>query len=87
MRVGSLADAESVVGGIQDVVRFTQTSREDHVEVDVVLADENALTQVLSAIQESGGHLLSLEKREASLEDVFLRVVGHGFEEAEEQGS
>jgi hypothetical protein len=40
---------------------------------------------VLNAIHGNGGQLLSLEKREPTLEDVFLRVVGYGFEEAEKE--
>jgi len=83
--VGSLPDLEPLATGIEEITQFTQTGREDHVEVNVILSNENALARVLGAIQESGGHLLSLEKREPTLEDVFLQVVGYGFEEAEEQ--
>ena len=87
--VGALTELEPLVGGIEGVAHCTQTLREDHAEVDLILSNENALTSILSAIQEHGGSLLSLEKREPTLEDVFLRIVGYGFEEAEgvEEGS
>ena len=84
LRIGALTDLESLIGGAEGVVRFAQTPREDHTEVDVILSDENRLPEVLGAIRNRGGSLLSLEKREPTLEDVFLSVVGHGFEESEE---
>jgi ABC-2 type transport system ATP-binding protein len=85
LRIGSLPDVQPLVAPLAEVTRFAQTPREDHTEVDVILANENALAKVLGTIQENRGHLLSLEKREPTLEDVFLRVVGYGFEEAEEK--
>jgi len=56
------------------------------VDVDAILANDGALTGVLAAIQTAGGRLLSLEKREPTLEDVFLHIVGHGFEDEAREG-
>jgi len=85
LHVASLADVGLILGAVPGVQEFTQTRREEHVEVDVILRDEGALTRVLGDLQQQGGHLISLEKREPTLEDVFLHVVGYGFREAEER--
>jgi ABC-2 type transport system ATP-binding protein len=84
MRIGQIDDVRSLVEGLPSVARSAQTVHDDHVEADVILANDAALTHVLGAIQAAGGTLLSLEKREPTLEDVFLDVVGQGFEEREE---
>lgn len=83
LRIAGLADARPVIGGLPGVSRFTQTVLDDHVETDVILSSDGALTDVLGAVQAHGGRLLSLDKREPTLEDVFLEVVGQGFAERE----
>ena len=45
----------------------------------VALADDSALTSVVTAVAERGSHLVGLEKSEPSLEDVFVELVGRGF--------
>ncbi|MCX6098788.1 MAG: ABC transporter ATP-binding protein [Candidatus Bipolaricaulota bacterium] len=86
LRIADLADAHAAVAGRADVSRFAQTARDEHIEVDLILSNDGALTGVLSSLQAAGGRLLSLEKREPTLEDVFLHVVGHGFEDAQREG-
>ena len=51
----------------------------DRVAVKVALADDSALTSVVTAVAERGSHLVGLEKSEPSLEDVFVELVGRGF--------
>jgi ABC-2 type transport system ATP-binding protein len=51
--------------------------------VNLVLSDDAALGGVVSAIAESRAHIVALRKSEPSLEDVFVELVGRGFEEAE----
>jgi ABC-2 type transport system ATP-binding protein len=55
------------------------------VAVNLVLADDGALGGVVSAIVEQGSHILALRKSEPTLEDVFVELVGRGFEDAEGQ--
>jgi len=86
LRIADLADARAAVAGQPGVGYFTQSARDDGVEVDAILTSDGALTQVLTSIQGAGGRLLSLEKREPTLEDVFLHVVGHGFEDEAREG-
>jgi ABC-2 type transport system ATP-binding protein len=86
LRIADLSDARAAIEGQAGVSRFSQTTLDDCVEVDAILSNDGALTQVLASVQASGGRLLSLEKREATLEDVFLHVVGHGFEDEVRDG-
>ncbi len=88
LRIADLGDARAAVGAQPGVSRFTQTRSDDGLNVDAILTSDGALTGVLGSVQAAGGRLLSLEKREPTLEDVFLHVVGHGFDdEAREGGS
>ncbi len=86
LRIAELADAQGAVQGRPDVGRFTQTVHDDHIEVHLILSSDGALTDVLGSLQAAGGRLLSLDKREPTLEDVFLHVVGHGFEDDAREG-
>ncbi|MEN6369619.1 MAG: ABC transporter ATP-binding protein [Thermotogota bacterium] len=81
LRIGGLEDVRPIVATVSSVSRFSQTAHDDYVEADVILASDAVLTGLLAAVEAGGGTLLSLEKRAPTLEDVFLDVVGHGFEE------
>jgi ABC-2 type transport system ATP-binding protein len=54
----------------------------DRVAVKVALADDSALTSVVTAVADRGSHLIGLQKSEPSLEDVFVALVGRGLSEA-----
>ena len=51
--------------------------------VKLVLQDDAALGGVVSALGGLGAHIVSLRKSEPSLEDVFVELVGRGFDETE----
>jgi ABC-2 type transport system ATP-binding protein len=51
------------------------------VEVNLVLEDDGALGAVVGALGGLGSHILALRKSEPSLEDVFVELVGRGFDE------
>jgi len=53
----------------------------DRVAIKVALADDSALTSVVTAVAERGSHLVGLQKSEPSLEDVFVALVGRGLSE------
>jgi ABC-2 type transport system ATP-binding protein len=53
------------------------------VALKVALADDSALTSVVTAVAQRGSHLIGLQKSEPSLEDVFVELVGRGFGEEE----
>lgn len=47
--------------------------------IKLVLVDDGALGGVVSALSGLGAHIVSLQKSEPSLEDVFVELVGRGF--------
>jgi ABC-2 type transport system ATP-binding protein len=47
------------------------------------LAEEPAISEVVTVLTGSQVRILNLQKREPSLEDVFIDLVGHSLEEAE----
>jgi ABC-2 type transport system ATP-binding protein len=53
------------------------------VVMNLVLDDDGALGQVVGALAASGSEILGLRKSEPTLEDVFVELVGRGFEESE----
>src|SRR4051795_6253936 len=54
------------------------------VEVNLSLIDDAALGGVVGALGGLGAHILALRKSEPSLEDVFVELVGRGFDDAGE---
>jgi ABC-2 type transport system ATP-binding protein len=53
------------------------------VAVNLVLQDDGALGGLVGALGSLGSHILALQKSEPSLEDVFVELVGRGFDEDE----
>ena len=53
------------------------------VVMNLVLEDDGALGQVVGALAATGSQILGLRKSEPTLEDVFVELVGRGFEETE----
>ncbi len=55
------------------------------VEINLALVDDAALGGVVGALGGLGAHILALRKSEPSLEDVFVELVGRGFDETDER--
>jgi ABC-2 type transport system ATP-binding protein len=53
----------------------------DGVTVSLALADDGALAGVVAALASSDAHLRGLTKSEPTLEDVFVELVGRGFDD------
>jgi ABC-2 type transport system ATP-binding protein len=62
----------ATVAGAEDIERQT-------VVIDLQLDDDAVLGEVISTLTGQGSHLVSLQKREPTLEDVFVELVGRGF--------
>jgi ABC-2 type transport system ATP-binding protein len=54
------------------------------VEVNLVLESDAALAGVVGALGSIGARIRGLRKSEPSLEDVFVELVGRGFEDVED---
>ena len=54
-----------------------------HYDLQFILADDSALTEVLSTLSAAGGTLVGLQKTEPTLEDVFIKLVGRSLKATE----
>jgi ABC-2 type transport system ATP-binding protein len=54
------------------------------VAVNLVLVEDAALGGVVSALGSLGAHIRALRKSEPTLEDVFVELVGRGFDDADD---
>jgi ABC-2 type transport system ATP-binding protein len=54
------------------------------IEINLALRDDGALGDVVGALGGLGSRILALRKSEPSLEDVFIELVGRGFDEEDE---
>jgi ABC-2 type transport system ATP-binding protein len=55
--------------------------------LEMVLVSDDALASVVNLLTISNLHILNLQKREPTLEDVFVALVGTSMEEVEQAGS
>jgi ABC-2 type transport system ATP-binding protein len=81
--MAALADLPGVLSAVRADDESGDGAGSDRVAVKLALADDSALTSVVTAVAERGSHLVGLEKSEPSLEDVFVELVGRGFGESE----
>lgn len=86
LKVDGEGDLSSLLGGVAGVRSVACAAGDGHTELGLILSDENALVPVLTALHGARRHLLSVEKREPTLEDVFLRLVGRGLGEEGGEG-
>ena len=77
--IGALPGVLSAVAADGDGDGHGEGAGSDRVALKVRLADDSALTSVVTAVAERGSHLVGLAKSEPSLEDVFVELVGRGF--------
>jgi ABC-2 type transport system ATP-binding protein len=82
--LAALASLPGVLSAVPSDGDGTDAAGADRVALKVALADDSALTSVVTAVAEHGSHLIGLAKSEPSLEDVFVELVGRGFGEDDE---
>jgi ABC-2 type transport system ATP-binding protein len=68
------------------VRQATQDEQDGHTVLELVLAEEDVLAAVVNTMTSNDIHILNLQKREPTLEDVFVSLVGMSMEEAESGG-
>jgi ABC-2 type transport system ATP-binding protein len=78
----TLLKDKRVLDAISGVEKFTST---DDLENNItslrfVLNDESAVSDIVSGVIKGGSKILALRKTEPTLEDVFIKLVGKGFE-------
>jgi ABC-2 type transport system ATP-binding protein len=82
--LGAIAHLPGVVSAVRtdDGSGAGEAAGADRVALKIALADDSALTSVVTAVADRGSHLVGLAKSEPSLEDVFVELVGRGFGES-----
>jgi ABC-2 type transport system ATP-binding protein len=83
LQVTAIDNPEKLFQHLRGIRRFSHGEVNGHTELHLILEDENALPPILTAIQHSQGELISLEKRDPTLEDVFISLVGWGLRESD----
>ncbi|MBK8020500.1 MAG: ABC transporter ATP-binding protein [Chloroflexi bacterium] len=78
---------ENVVEAVPGVRSVTIADHTDSTQLRLSLHGEDALPEVLSHLAGRGSGLLSLEKCEPTLEDVFIQLVGRRLDEDTNQNS
>jgi len=81
LRVTYLPDAAGQVSQIAGVRHCIQRHIDEFTELSLILSAEDVLAPVIAALSAQQVRLLSLEKREPTLEDVFMALVGRGLDE------
>src|SRR3990170_6093662 len=71
------------------VVGYSQTRsiQTDTTTLKVIVRDEPVFSKITSKMSQENAKVLSVSKTEPTLEDVYISLVGRGFEEAEAAGS
>jgi ABC-2 type transport system ATP-binding protein len=75
--------AVDVFEGLPGVRKVTHNSQDGFSQLDLILETDDALSGVVATLTSHNIHILNLQKREPTLEDVFVDLVGHSMEEAE----
>jgi len=73
--------------GVDGVTGASVDERDGNDRFTLLLADDAALTRVLAAVERSGRRVTALQKREPTLEDAFVKLVGRGIAETDGNGS
>jgi len=85
IEVVGLPQPAGVLSGIPGVRQIHHRHRDGHLELDLVLEEEGVIGPVIAALTAGGAQIQALRKREPTLEDVFVRLVGRGLSEADEE--
>jgi ABC-2 type transport system ATP-binding protein len=79
LKVGPLGpkpSRDAMIEAVPGVRQATIVEQNGHTELNLILAQEDVLSNVLAHLTRRGSSLISLEKREPTLEDVFIDLVG-----------
>ena len=77
---GLNANSFEELPGVRKVIH---APKDGTAELDLILEKDDALGGVINMMTSNDVHILNLQKREPTLEDVFVDLVGHSMQEAE----
>lgn len=81
LQITYLPEASEYVCHIEGVRQCIYRHLEKHTDLSLILDAEDVLAPVIASLSARQARLLSLEKREPTLEDVFVDLVGRGLDE------
>ncbi len=81
LQVTYLPEGAAEVCQIRGVRQCIPRYLDEHTELSLILEAEDVLAPVIATLSAQQARLLSLEKREPTLEDVFMKLVGRGLDE------
>ncbi|HUN08671.1 MAG TPA: ABC transporter ATP-binding protein [Aggregatilineales bacterium] len=79
--IGPRPNPEAMIEAVPGVRQVTVTEQDGYSELNLILEAEDALGGVLSHLNGRGSGLIALEKREPTLEDVFISIVGRRLDQ------
>lgn len=77
------ANALAAFSALAGVRQATHNALDGKSELELILAEDDALGSVINTLTAQGARVLNLQKREPTLEDVFVDLVGLSLSEAE----
>jgi ABC-2 type transport system ATP-binding protein len=83
---GTDPSALSAIHALPGVRQAVHQAGDGQSALELILEADEALAGVIAALTAHNAHLLNLQKREPTLEDVFVDLVGHSMAEAEKAG-
>ena len=66
---------------------MVHTPQDGQSALELILDADDALSGVIGTLTSHNAHILNLQKREPTLEDVFVDLVGMSMTEAEKAGA
>ncbi|MBI4785949.1 MAG: ABC transporter ATP-binding protein [Chloroflexi bacterium] len=69
------------IGKVAGVQKVTTALHDGYTDVNLILNQETAIGPIVSTLSGEGASILNLSKREPTLEDVFVMLVGRGLAE------
>lgn len=87
--VSSIQADFSFIQRIRGVVGYSETRniQTGNTSLKVMAQNEKVFSDIISKLSEEKVKVLSINETEPTLEDVYIRLVGKGFEEAEEKAN
>jgi len=88
MEVSPAPPALDMLTEVRGVKGFTAVADEERglSTVEVVVEDDGTVERVVKVVEENGYRVAATWRKAATLEEVFVALVGRGFKEREEQG-
>jgi ABC-2 type transport system ATP-binding protein len=89
VEVSSVQADFSFMEKLAGIIGYTQTRsiQSDTTSIKVLARNESVFSMITSKLEEQKLKILSINRAEPTLEDVYIYLVGRGFEEEEEAGT